>query len=248
MTARVAALWRHPIKAHGFEALKQVHLAEGGTMPWDRRWAVAHEDAKVEDGAWSACQNFSRGAKAPQLMAISAASDEAAGTITLSHPDRPDLTFDPDKEGAAFLDWVRSLMPEARAQSARIVRAGERGMTDSPFASISIINLASGTDLGVRMGQDLNPLRWRANIHLDGFAPCAEREWIGKAIRIGTVELVIREHIIRCLATTANPATGVRDADTLGALETALGCKEFGLYGVVTRGGEIATGDTAELI
>ncbi len=217
-------------------------------MPWDRRWAVAHEDAKVEGGAWSACHNFSRGAKAPQLMAISATSDEAAGTVTLSHPDRADLAFDPDTDGAAFLEWVRPLMPEARAQSARIVRAGDRGMTDSPFASISIINLASGADLGARMGQDLDPLRWRANIHLNGPAPWAERDWIGKVIRIGTAELEVREHIVRCLATTANPETGVRDADTLGALEAAFGHKEFGVYGVVTRGGEIATGDTAELI
>lgn len=248
MTARVAALWRHPIKAHGFEALKRTLLVEGDTMPWDRRWAVAHEDAKAEDGAWSACQNFSRGAKAPQLMAISAISDEAAGTVTLSHPDRPDLTFDPDTEGAIFLEWVRPLMPETRAQSARIVRAGEHGMTDSPFASISIINLASGTDLGARMSQDLDPLRWRANIHLEGPAAWAERDWIGKAMRIGTAELEIREPIVRCLATTANPATGVQDTDTLGALKSAFGHQEFGVYGVVTRGGEIAPGDKAELI
>jgi len=121
-------------------------------------------------------------------------------------------------------------------------------MTDSPFASVSIINLASGADLGARMGQDLDPLRWRANIHLDGPAPWAERAWIGKSIRIGTAELEIREHIGRCLATTASPATGVRDADTLDALETAFGHTEFGLYGVVTRRGTIAANDVAELI
>lgn len=243
MTARVAALWRHPIKAHGREALNGVTLHVGQTMPWDRRWAVAHDQATVDGRKWVACQNFSRGAKAAQLMAIEAMSDAAAGTVTLRHPARPDLTFDPDRDGAAFLDWVRPLMPEDRAQSARIVRAVERGMTDTPFASISLVNLASGTDLGARMGQDLSADRWRANIHIDGLMPWAERGWIGRTIRIGTAELEIREAIVRCLATAANPATGERDADTLGALKAAWGHQEFGLYGVVTRGGDLGIGD-----
>ncbi len=71
MTARVAALWRHPIKSHGREALKNVSLTEGQTMPWDRRWAVAHDAAKADGSEWAECMNFSRGAKAPSLMAMS---------------------------------------------------------------------------------------------------------------------------------------------------------------------------------
>ena len=245
----VAALWRHPIKGHGFEALRRVQLTEGCTMPWDRRWAVAHDAAQPEaDGrGWAPCHNFSRGAKAPHLMAISATSDEGAGTVTLHHPQRDDLTIDPDADGDAFLHWVRPLMPEDRAQSARLMRAPDQGMTDTEFASISIINLASGADLGARMGQDLSPLRWRANIHLDGLQPWAERGWVGRTLRIGGAELQLREAIVRCRATTANPETGERDADTLGALDK-LGHQEFGLYGVVTRGGKIATGDMAEVI
>jgi uncharacterized protein YcbX len=245
---RVSALWRHPIKSHGREALERVTLAEGTTMPWDRRWAVAHDAADVADGTWSPCQNFSRGAKAPQLMAISAASNEEAGTVTLSHPDRGDLTFDPDREGDAFIEWVRPLMPEGRAQSARIVRAGTQGMTDTDFASISVLNLASHRDLAEHMGQEITALRWRGNIHLDGAAPWAEREWIGKTVRIGTAELRIDENIVRCMATAANPATGERDADTLGALNNRFGHKEFGIYGFVTRAGEVAVGDIAEVL
>ena len=218
-------------------------------MPFDRRWAVAHDgaDPGVVGHEWASCANFSRGAKAPQLMAITAQTDETAGTLTLRHPERDDLTFDPDRDAEAFLDWVRPLMPEDRARSTRIVRALAQGMTDTNFASLSIINLASGADLGARMEQDLSPLRWRANIHLDGAAPWAERDWIGRTLRIGDVQLDLREAITRCRATEANPETGKRDAKTLGALE-ALGHQEFGLYGVVTAGGEIAVGDKAEIV
>jgi uncharacterized protein YcbX len=248
MTARVGALWRHPIKAHGREALTRVALPRGGTIPWDRRWAVAHEEATTSAAGWAPCRNFTRGAAAPQLMAVSAASHEAEGSVTLRHPARPDLTFDPDGDEQAFLDWVRPLMPENRAQPARIVRAAERGMTDTDFASISIINLASGRDLGQMMGQEIDPLRWRGNILLDGMEPWTERDWIGQTLRIGGAELEVREHIVRCLATTANPATGERDADTLGALKVHRGNQEFGLYAVVTRGGDVAVGDRVEVL
>lgn len=244
----VAALWRHPIKGHGREPLDRIVLSEGQCLPWDRRWAVAHSEAKTDGSAWAACQNFSRGAKAPQLMAITVISDEAAGMVTLSHPQRPDITFDPDGDASAFLDWVRPLMPQNRAQAARILRVPGRGMTDSPFPSISILNSASNRDLAARMGQDLSPERWRGNILLDGLAPWAERDWIGKTLRIGTAELEVREHIVRCLATAANPATGERDADTLGALKAAFDHQEFGIYAVVTQSGEAVIGDTVEVL
>lgn len=246
--ARVAALWRHPIKAHGCETLRSVTLAAGQTMPWDRRWAVAHEAARADGRAWAPCANFSRGAKAPALMAISARSDTRAGTVTLSHPDRPALTFDPDREEAAFLDWVRPLMPAERAQSARILRVPERGMTDTEFPSLSLVNLASGEDLARRMGQPLSPLRWRANIHLEGLEPWAERQWIGRRLRAGGAEMVVRAEIGRCLATAANPETGARDADTLGALESHFGHTWFGIYAEVTRTGALAVGDPVEVL
>ncbi|HEY9037493.1 MAG TPA: MOSC N-terminal beta barrel domain-containing protein [Roseovarius sp.] len=248
MTARVGAIWRHPIKAHGREPLERIALTEGDTIPWDRSWAVAHEESGACDTGWAPCQNFTRAAKAPQLMAINAALDEATGTVTLRHPGRPALTFRPGRDTQAFLDWVRPLMPENRAAPARIVQATERGITDTDFASISIVNSASNHDLSEKMGQDLDVLRWRGNIVLDGLSPWVERNWIGKTLQIGDAKLEVREHIVRCRATTANPATGERDADTLGALETHRGDQEFGVYAVVTQGGNIAVGDKTEVL
>jgi len=244
----VRALWRHPIKSHGREALDQVTLTEGATMPWDRRWAVAHEAAKADGSEWAPCANFSRGSKAPGLMAIEAQVDEANGTVTLSHLDQGSMTFDPDGDVTEFLDWARPLMPENRAQSARILRVPGRGMTDTDFPSISLINLASGVDLGERMKTDLSPKRWRGNIHFDGLPAWQEFEWVGKTIRVGTAELAVRERIVRCLATTANPDTGKRDADTLGVLNTQLNHQDFGIYAVVTRSGDVKVGDTIEVL
>ncbi|QGX97123.1 MOSC domain-containing protein [Roseovarius faecimaris] len=246
--AEVRALWRHPIKGHGREAVTSVTLNEGQTIPWDRRWAVAHAGAQTDGKAWAPCVNYSRGSKVPALMAITAVSDEAAGTVTLSHPDRPDLTFDPDHETERFLDWVRPLMPENRAQSAMIHRVPSRGMTDTDYPSISLINLASHADLEARMGTDISPLRWRCNIHFDGFSPWEELSWENRTLRIGSAEMTVCEPIERCLATTANPATGERDLDTLGTLNSDFGHQDFGIYAVVSRAGRIQVGDEVTLL
>lgn len=243
MIGRLAHICRHPIKGHGRETLASVRLLAGACLPWDRHWAVAHEAARLEPG-WNPCVNFARGAKAPELMAITSTLDEANATITLRHPAQGELTFRPDDAAdlPRFLDWVRPLNPENRAQPTRIVSAG-RGMTDSDFPSVAILSTASLADLSVRMGQELSPHRWRGNLWLDGAAPWAEFDWIGRHIRIGGAVLRIEERITRCNATKVNPDSGKTDADTLSALEAAFGHQDFGVYATVTQSGTIATGD-----
>jgi hypothetical protein len=248
VTARVSALWRHPVKGHGRETLRRVTLSRGQAMPWDRRWAVAHELAHLTEGEWAPCTNFSRGAKAPALMAIDARVDEGAGRVTLSHPDRPDLTFDPDRDAQAFFDWVAPLMPLNRARSARLFRLDGRGLTDTDYPSVSLLNLGSNADLAAQMGAEVSPLRWRCNIHVDGMEPWAEFDLVGQTLRIGEAELRVREPIRRCLATTANPGTGARDLETLGALNRTRGAQDFGIYTEVTRGGTLAVGDRIEVL
>lgn len=240
---RLEHICRHPIKGHGRETLASVRLSAGACLPWDRHWAVAHEAARLVDG-WNPCVNFARAAKAPALMAIESRLDEATGTVTLHHPDCGDITFRPDDaaDTPRFLDWVRPLNPENRAQPARIVTAG-RGMTDSDFPSVAILNTASLADLSRRMGHDLSIHRWRGNLWLSGAAAWDEWNWIGRHIRIGDAVLEIRERITRCSATTVEPATGRSNADTLSALESHFGHQDFGLYAVVVNGGTIATGD-----
>ncbi len=161
-----------------------------------------------------------------------------------------DLTIDPDdpSDGATLIQWIMPLSPGNRALPAQVVRNGLRGMTDTDFPSISLINLASHAEVEGQLGRAISPLRWRANLILDGLAPWDERGWVGKRIRIGLAELEVREHITRCLATSTSVATGTRDTDTLGALEAGWGHKQFGLYAVVTRTGDINQGDAVEVL
>ena len=252
MMAFLSQIWRHPIKAHGREELSHITLSEGRDMPWDRRWAIAHELATIDasDPKWMHCSNFSRAAKAPKLQAITASVDLQKQKITLSHPILRDLTIDPDDTAdcGALIQWVMRISPSDRALPAQVVRAPKRGMTDTDFPSISLINLTSHAAVAQQLDQEISHLRWRGNLILGGLEPWAELDWVGKRIRVGRAELEIREPIVRCMATAANTKTGDRDADVLRALNAGFGHQLMGVYGVVTKTGDIRQGDMVELL
>jgi uncharacterized protein YcbX len=71
---------------------------------------------------------------------------------------------------------------------------------------------------------------------------------LGKTIRIGTAELSINEHCVRCGHTKSNPHTGIRDVDTLSALKSGWNHQDFGIYAVVTKSGTLNIGDTAQVL
>lgn len=244
---KIAHILRHPLKSHGREALETVTLSPSEPMPYDRLWAVAHDASKADGSAWAPCANFSRGSKAPGLLAISSRLDEAQEILHLSHPDLPDLSFHPDSEADKLIEWVMPIVPQDRALPDRIIRLDGRGFTDSDFPSVTLCNLASHKAVEEQMGQDLSIHRWRGNIWFDGGEPWVEFDWMGRDVRIGACILRVRERTDRCLATTANPETGKRDADTLGALKQ-WGHQDFSVRAEVIQGGNIALGDPIEVL
>ena len=246
MTARVAQLVRHPIKSAGFETVTQAALRPGAAFPFDRVWAVAHAAARLADPPqWAPKLQFLRGWGSADLMAVSCISDPSTRRVTLSHPHRPTESFHPDDpaEAARLIDWLRPLWPETRPEPARVVTVPGQSMTDQDQPLVSINSLSSLSDLSGRMGRDLSIHRWRGNIWVEGWAPWAELDLIGKEMTIGEVGLRVVDPIGRCRATGANPATGQQDADTMAALEQHYGHTDFGVFARVVEGGTVAVGD-----
>lgn len=250
MTVTLAKIWRHPIKGIGAEALSETQVYSGRTLPLDRAWAVLLSGG--ESGThWRSCRNFLRGAKGPSLMAITAQSKQAAdGTthIALEHPDRPSITIDPDRDSDTLIDWVRPIYPEDGAPPVALIPAGQRGMTDTDFPSISVLNRASLRALEQKMGQKLDERRFRGNLWLEGLAPWEEFDMVGKTVRVGDVEIEIQEPIGRCRATEANPETGRKDAVVLASLSNGWGHTQFGVYGTAKNDGTVRPGDTVQIL
>ena len=234
-------IWRYPIKGCGREPLDRTDLVAGTTLPGDRAWAIAHEAAKLT-GGWDHCSNFAITSKSPRQQAIGARTN-ADGTLTMTHPDLAEVTVDLPSDGQKLIDWVTPIWPDNRPALAQVVPAPERGVTDTNYASVSIMNRASLRALCQKSGLTLQARRFRGNIWIDGAAPWEEFDWIGKTLSICDATLEIVEPIERCLSTHANPDTGRRDAEVLRHLNGDWGHQNFGVHARVVNGGAIARGD-----
>ena len=109
--------------------------------------------------------------------------------IHLSHPDRPDplskkKKSPPERPRAAPALFRpgsgRSTPPPGGAAPAELVKAPPAGMSDAPFASVAVLNLASLRALSQKLGQDLDPRRLprqslaRRACPVGGVRPCRQ--------------------------------------------------------------------------
>jgi len=127
-------------------------------------------------------------------------------------------------------------------------RGGHRFTDTGPngpdlMRSISVINLASVRDLAERIGQPVHPLRFRANVYVDGLPAWAERDWIGQEIALGAVPGRVLSTTRRCAATTVNPDTAERDIKIVKELADHFGHTECGVYVQVRGAGTVSLGD-----
>ena len=72
-----------------------------------------------------------------------------------------------------------------------------------------LIGQASLDDISRKIGRPMEMLRFRPNLVIEGSEAFAEDGW--KRIRIGDVEFRVVKSCSRCILTTVDPQTGVRD-------------------------------------
>ena len=253
MTWQLAEIYRHPVKSLGEEPLDEVRLEIGRTLPWDRAWAVGHGGTRwdPERPEWAISGNFVNQTHVPRLAQIAVSFDEATGRLTLSHPDRLELTVSPGTpEGdAALTEWVAPLTDGSpRTGPFRICQAPGVAFTDFEETHVSIGSVASRRALEGLAGQRLEPIRFRMNLWLDGLAPWEDLELVGREIEIGEARLRIIRRDARCNATAANPATGERDVPVPALLRRTFGHIDFGIYAQVVAGGAVRRGDAARAL
>ena len=89
--------------------------------------------------------------------------------------------------------------------------------------------------------------RLRPNIVVGGVEGLTEREWVGKRLRAGEVEIDVDHACERCVVTTFDPDTIEQDAGVLRMINDDFGgLAALNCY--VARPGRVAVGDPVELI
>ena len=252
MTGHVAAIYRHPVKGFTPESLSDVELAHGAGFPFDRLWAVENGPSGFDPQApaFTPKQKFTVLMSIAQVAAVRTRLDDKSGVLTAEAPGSPSFAGDlDDPQGReAFAAWLTPILGEDVRGPLKVVDGG-RGFrfTDHPQGQVSIINLASVRDLSQRMGVELDPLRFRGNLYVEGWPAWAENEWTGRELMVGWARAKVFKPIVRCAATHVNPTTAERDADVVKALFDNYGHMFCGVYVHVTAAGRVGLGDAVTI-
>ncbi|HEX8470726.1 MAG TPA: MOSC domain-containing protein [Brevundimonas sp.] len=243
----VAALYRHPVKGFTPEPLTQAILTTDGWFPGDRMWAMENGPSGYDPGSPEQIpkQAFTVLMRQAMLARVRTCWDEATNILTAEIDDqRLCVRLDEPDDGAAFATVLADFLGEEALGPLRLIAAGpSHRFMDSSKGRVSILNLNSVRDLERRLGQPLDPLRFRANIWIEGLEPWVENDWSDQSISIGETVLRGAKPTVRCAAIDVDPATGVRDLEVVRALFDNYGHVFCGLYVSIETGGRIVVGD-----
>lgn len=249
---RIASLWRHPVKGFTPERLSETALSAGGYFPCDRIYAVEDGPSGFDPAApaFVSKQKFTVLAKIADVARVRTAYDEASGVLTATADGAPGfsgaLTGEAGRQ--AFAAWLAAVLGEAASGPLKVVQAPGHRFTDHPQGYVSVVNLASVRDLESRIGRPVDPLRFRANLYVEGWPAWAENDAVGAQVRLGGASARVFKPIVRCAATHVDPSTAERDMDVVRALHDNFGHLFCGIYLEVTQGGGLAEGDAAEIV
>jgi GntR family transcriptional regulator/MocR family aminotransferase len=242
----VSKIYRYPIKGLSAQPLSNVVLEADKPFPQDRIFALVRPGAPIDrnDPKWAKKGLFVMLMLEENLARVSTFLDPDSLVLTIRQGNQQVMAAQLADEGdrAKVESFLWQLLPTLRAAPALVRSAGGHFM-DKPDNVISLINLATVRSLEQLWGLEIDPLRFRANIYIDGAKPWEEFDWVGSDIRIGGTVFGVDRKNGRCGATNVNPATGRRDLDIPGSLRAAFGHKNLGVYLMVREGGQIAVGD-----
>ena len=251
MSGRVTALYRHPVKGFTPERLAGVRLDAGRFFPCDRIYAVEDGPSGFDPNApaFVPKTRFAVLAKIAEVAKVRSAYEEDSGVLRAEAEGRPPFRgcLREPRGRAAFEAWLTDLLGDAARGPLKVVHAAGHRFTDAPKGHVSVINLESVRDLERRIGEPVDPLRFRANLYVEGWPAWTELEAAGRDVELGEARAKVTSSIVRCAATTVNPATARRDLEVPEALFRCFGHVLCGVYVEVTASGRVGEGDTAIL-
>ncbi len=245
---RIASLYRYPVKGLSPQPLSFTDLETGGYFPGDRLFAFENGPSGFdpERPEHQPKIKFLMLMRHARLAALATRYDDASRILSIRRDGREvargDLA-DPRQRAELEAFFTDYLGEEIRGP-VRLLAAPEGfRFTDSKSGFVSLVNLASVAAIGAAAGLRLDPLRFRANIYLEGLDAWGETELVGKTIQLGGARLEILKMTDRCAATGVAPGVGLRDIDVVETIRKGFGHIDCGVYARVTQGGRIAVGD-----
>lgn len=249
MAGRVTSITIAPVKGLALVGCQAVDLTEDGVEA-NRRFHLIDERGALVNGK-----------RVGPLVAVRPELEDG-GTLTLTFPDggvvRAPVELG-EPIGSRFYGRMRPgrlvAGPFSAALSAfagaelRLVQAARPGLAVDRGRG-GAVSLLSDT---AAEAHGLDPRRFRMLFGIGGVPAHAEDDWVGYRVRIGDAVIRPLGHTGRCLVTSQDPDTGIRDRDVLGLLrevrpDDTAEPLPFGVHGSVAQPGRVRVGDPVELV
>lgn len=243
---------RYPVKGLGPESLDRVELPSGGSIPFDRIFAIAHGKTTFDPARpqYLKKYHFLMLMRNPGLAAIKTTYDAESGSMRAAMPSG--RTFDGDLNVTQDRRELEQLLDEyageeSRGGPPRIVSAQDHRFFDTDAHYLSLINLNSVAALGNALDMDLDPVRFRGNLYLSDLPAWEEENMVGRDLVGDKIRFHVAARITRCMATSVNPDTAEVDVNVPSMLRRHFDTNCMGLYLSVVTGGSISKGETLQL-
>ncbi len=254
----VAEIYTAPVKSLALQRRKAVQVGPQG-IPEDRRFYLIDQRGRLLTQR-----------EIGKLTQIKASFDIASGQLDLDFPDGPSLSAKVELGQAVTTRiWGRQVQGNVLrgewntalslfcGEPVMLAASGSPGQCYDEFP-LSLLSRASlqrlekqAERLGARRG-DFDACRFRPTFLLENCESHEEDSWIGRTLGIGKeLQIQVISQDPRCAIITQNPATGERDADTLGLIRSyrpESSAAYFGVYAVVLHSGAVVVGDEVRLL
>ncbi len=251
---RVARLNIAPVRSLGLESREEVLLGPDGVAE-DRRFYVIDAGDRLVDQL-----------TAGEMVQVASWTDPDATVLRLTFPDGTVVEDEVQLDGPIETHvhgrtavghivegpWAAALTAHI-GRAVRIVRCDRIGGTRKAHPA-TLVSDGSLDALGAVLGVgDVDARRFRMLIELEGGSAHEEDTWVGCRVGLGETILRISAPVPRCAMTTHDPATGLRDFDTLRAIKEYRGQVDgkdlmFGVWGEVETPGVIRLGDEVRVL
>jgi GntR family transcriptional regulator / MocR family aminotransferase len=246
LMSQVVSIYRYPVKGLSAEALRRAQLEADKPFPYDRVFALARPSAPIDlvNPQWAKKGMFAMLMLDEGLARVTTELDLSDLRLTVRRKGQVAISgrLDAEDDRRALEAFFWTLLPNFPGPPVLLRSRGGHFM-DKPDNVISLINLATVRALEELWRTPIDPLRFRANLYIDGARPWEEFDWVGRDIQIGGVTFSVDRKNGRCGATNVNPVTGQRDLDIPGSLRGAFGHKNLGVYLIARENGAVAIGD-----
>ncbi len=267
--AKIQSIYRYPVKGLTPEPLARTLLQAGQTVPGDRLYAIENGPSGFDPAAPSYLSktHFLMLMKNERLANLHARFDQGTHTLTITLPspytgeDGVQRTpGEGQSTGRQITADLRTAAGRAKIENffaaycadelrgpPKILHGAGHSFSDVARKVVSIINLASVAAVETMVGAPVNPLRFRANVYVEGWPAWSELGLVDSVLSAGGARLKVVKRIVRCAATNVDPDTGARDLAIPQTLLRHLDHADCGIYAEVIGGGEIAAGDEVQV-